>query len=400
MKAILVGIDFGTTFSKVCFRRGEDPEFIKFNETFFKESIVYFHNEKLYYNSTENSTPIKYFKYSIIGDELRDKKDKYESELISVFFLSCLIKESKKYIENAIGEKIEIINNMGAPIDNFIGNEKYRKIYNKIIHIAERVSELIEECYSCDLENLKYYYESLDNDEARDNVWPELYVESYSYLKNSNIGNGYYAIIDIGGGTVDFGVFEKQVIEESEHNDFYARAKEVWHNGVEVVIAKTSSESGLNEEEIRSYISEGVGNLNKKALLFLDKLKSEFKDKFVKELLVMLHEHEKLNVRRSTIMDVNVLICGGGANCKWYNDIIKNTEIGEGVHLSFSDLTDEAIPSNRLLISDALAKYLGNMPKIKGWPRTQEEVEQEKNEQRRYLEKKQEEITSYTLQDD
>jgi hypothetical protein len=372
-KVVILGIDFGTTFSKACFRYGTTLEFVKFNDkktsSYFKESIVYFKNNKLYYYPVENSKQIKYFKYSIIGNELQSKEIELNPEILSVFFLSCLIKESKNYIENFLSKKegIKIVN-IGAPVDNFIDNKKYNQkynIFNKIIHFAEQVSTHIEEDYSYDLDKLKEEYEIFKDDRTKNNnVLPELYAECCSYLSNPNVEDGFYAIIDIGGGTVDFGVFSKL------GRDIYLRGNKVWCMGVEVIITEICTKSGLTDKGIRDYIFKLNGKLNEKAILSLEELKSKFEEIFVKMLIELYKFLDK-----PSKMNISVLICGGGANCKWYENIIKKIKLGNAVHLAFRELNDKNIPDNRLRISESLAQYLEYIPnKIKGWPLSQEEL--------------------------
>jgi len=76
------------------------------------------------------------------------------------------------------------------------------------------------------------------------------------------------------------------------------------------------------------------------------------------------------------------LICGGGGNCEWYKDTIRNFRIGSGIHLKFDELNSEIIPNARLLTSYALAQFLGLIPEIKRWPLT---PEQRKNQEIGYI---------------
>lgn len=374
INGISLGIDFGTTYSKVCFRFRGSREFVKFGETQFRESIVYLHNDKLYYyRPVENSPPVKYFKYSIIGEEL--KNSEIDPKLSSVFFLMCLIEESKKYIKDFlskkgwnenIGDFLSI--NMGAPIDNFIGDENVKngKIYNKIIHSAKEMVQCdLLENYSCDLQKIQDYFGCIKN-ESTNNILPELYAETCTYLAHTNTADGLYAIIDIGGGTVDIGIFEKRGVE------IFVRVKEIWCNGVEVLIAKTHDKSGLDTDTIRRYISERNCNLNEDAIKFLNEQKQEFNNIFNK-VLSNLREYYALNKSISRYNEnkiINILICGGGANCEWYRKCIDFNNLIED-----NEFNHEGIPNKRLLISYALAQPLEDIKtEIKSWPLSEKTV--------------------------
>ena len=105
-KIVIVGIDFGTSFTKVYFNQSGEKQPLKFNvngkESYFLPTILYYNpkENKLYFHKKNSCIVLKYFKYSMISDELitnkslkANNKDLNRPEVLcSVYFLAFLIK--------------------------------------------------------------------------------------------------------------------------------------------------------------------------------------------------------------------------------------------------------------------------------------------------------------------
>ena len=130
---IFLGIDFGTSFTKVSYSYAptNNPEIqtIEWDyKEFLKPSIVYLQNHELYFEKPEgNEKEIKYFKYSIIEESLREKNlenttNNFE-KLCCVFFLANIIKNSLQHIKERLKitdeADLKIYVNMGVPLENF-----------------------------------------------------------------------------------------------------------------------------------------------------------------------------------------------------------------------------------------------------------------------------------------
>jgi hypothetical protein len=123
---INIGIDFGTSYSKVCYEQMREANFVMFNKSEYKPSVLYYNYDKkiIYYNKPSDGTDIekiKYFKYSMINDSLPksehlsiEKLSVQPEILCSVFFLSCLVKMAKVIshrllIAKSLAQRIEDI---------------------------------------------------------------------------------------------------------------------------------------------------------------------------------------------------------------------------------------------------------------------------------------------------
>lgn len=111
-KIVIIGIDFGTSFTKVYFNQGgEVKQPIQFevssSKSYFLPTELYYNptENKLYFHKDDNCEVLKYFKYSMINEGLLTSKELLQKNtafnikpefLCSVYYLACLIKEVKK----------------------------------------------------------------------------------------------------------------------------------------------------------------------------------------------------------------------------------------------------------------------------------------------------------------
>jgi hypothetical protein len=393
---INIGIDFGTSFSKVCFSTGKIFNFVKFNGCEYKDSVVYFdyNNNTLFYNkpdSGNNIEEIRYFKYSMIdeslpkGVNLSKLNIKTPEVLCSIFFIACLINESKDYIRqyfsNILNKStIEWSITMGVPIDNY--DDKNKALYDKILHIAYNlsISNGLSE-YSINLSSLdKYYKDNANNDipkygESPINTLPELYAESLAFLQNRNVPKGVYALMDVGGGTVDFAIMWK---EDNSALKFSMVSKDIKPLGIEIV--SNNIVNNNDTESIRKYMKE-CSTLKELPYIIQGKEK-EFKENlrrtFAKLVMCLKGSKETESAIRERNGKLPVFICGGGANHKWYEDgILKNREnlrpvLREGLKLEIrpvETLLPRALNINhRLLISYILSQRVEDIHALIGFP--------------------------------
>ena len=157
-KVVIIGIDFGTSFTKVYFNQdGEIKQPIQFEsngvKSFFLSTELFYdpQKNKVYLHELPDCEILKYFKYSMITDDLTTspklKKNnssiKVKPELLcSVYFLACLIKKVKKQIADILKtQDIKYIINMGCPINNYINKNK--GIYDKVLAAAYCLSDKV-----------------------------------------------------------------------------------------------------------------------------------------------------------------------------------------------------------------------------------------------------------------
>jgi hypothetical protein len=391
---VTIGIDFGTSFTKVCFSEGKSFHFVLFNGSKYKPSIIYYDhgNDRLYFVRPSNidTEEILYFKYSIIEESLPKGRRLSKSGvsikpeiLCGVFYLACLINESKKYIGNYFLNIMKNINiewsiTMGVPIDNYESGNK--NLYDKILHIANSLSNDFEK-YSVDLPYIDKYYKEHEvmkipkYGESRINTLPELYAESLAFLQNRNVANGVYALMDVGGGTVDLAVMLKE-----NQNEFSIVSKDIRPLGIEIVSNGISAcPKYVHEIKHDLKTNNQLSNLQyisiQKERTYKEKLRRCFAE------LVMDLKY-KSGATNEAIRKQNgklpVLICGGGTNHKWYEDgVLQNREnlkriLVEELKLEILPV-EKLLPSNisvnhRLLIAQTLSQPIEYIPELHGFP--------------------------------
>lgn len=170
------------------------------------------------------------------------------------------------------------------------------------------------------------------------------------YHQSDFVKDGVYAIIDIGGGTVDMALFQKITSDTTKNPNMYCLAQKVLPYGVEIL--QTAPETISN---------------------------TEFKQVFS----LMLNESKHyLAVDYSQYNKIDVFFLGGGSNNSWYLNNIKNMLVEYKLErsgipdLAFSRSINDFIQSEekllrknqRLVISQMLARHRDEIDNVKGFP--------------------------------
>lgn len=275
-----LGIDFGTSFTKIAYSFGNNNDTIKFGEKEYKQSIVYYDKKtkKLLFfrNNTETIMKIRYFKATMQKekdlDGLKEYAFKYPEKpeiednfelLCSIFFLANIIKFATMYISDYAKVKASPLVSMGIPVS---WNDEKNEIYNKALYGAlvlydEGNSEKID-ITRIDIEELYDTYKkalcTFDNNEfdPKTSDWhmtmPEIISEINFFLTKKRIPEGLYCIVDVGGGTTDLAFLSKEKVVLINKLGFYCKYALVKRLGAEI---KTK----MNENEYLSRFSEAFG---------------------------------------------------------------------------------------------------------------------------------------------
>lgn len=278
-KDIYVGLDFGTSFTKVAYYLDNNNKgIISFGESFFKPSVVYFNRKKelSLFRVNPDDRQIRFFKATMIADkkaysELRyddlgvDDYENYEL-LCSVFFLGNII----RYIRHYLNEKYNCVSNlfisMGIPMSK---SDKDVEVYNKAFHAAIALSDLPRDIFTFSLSELNEFYNkkistfSINdyNPQAEGFInctMPELFTEALYMVQRRDFDEGLYLIIDIGGGTADYALIKKEAANaRSMQFRYYCPSAVVAHLGNEVREAcqDTEAETVYINQFARMYLS-------------------------------------------------------------------------------------------------------------------------------------------------
>lgn len=393
-KVVIIGIDFGTSFTKVYFNQdGEIKQPIQFEVNGVKS---FFLPTELFYNPKKNEVClhelpdceiIRYFKYSMISDELttstnltnHNKSLKVKPELLcSVYFLACLIKRVKKQISDILKTKdIKYIINMGCPINNF--TDKNKGIYDKVLATAYCLSDNVP-TDGMNITDLCQYYGRYNqiNPNLPPNLQtvPELYAEALWFIEQPSTGEGLYTILDIGGGTVDFATISVTRTEEGEkRTQIYSQ--KVMPLGIEMLLQYMYPSEYIFERETC------IDSLKIKDIRLPFGWKSEYNEdrklkkahEFDVEFATGIGEVKERNQKlmekqnsRNTIIPYYTF--GGGADFNWYHSIIRSHRTAfEKANIpppTRQLVLLEGIPDNRLIIAEQLTR--SSFPQINGFP--------------------------------
>lgn len=440
-RTVYIGLDFGTTYTKVAYRVGGDNDDRKYSvsfigdngkQTFYKPSILIFDssdNTLLFEGGVENRncSKVRFFKITMLVDCLKKNRSlnsdsvpyiaTNKERLCSVFFLAWIIHYSKKKICEEQKLNISDIDwciNLGVPlVRNDAMGESRREICREVLNVAfalEREGMLENRMSLTELDVFYTRHHEL-RDNRRLNVVPELYAEVLMYQQDNNVPNGFYAVVDIGGGTSDVAVFYKKY-DNNHQSHVTCVAQAVAPFGFESTARHIAT--GVEKYKIDSakdflikrrgviYLSRRYGinpqqqpKMVNPALCFMTEAASsnivpdklmESRNKF-NTLYSKIINEAKTNYRNTILnlarqgIGITCFIMGGAGSVslyrqcvKWVNSVImpqlrlraRIKDIAE--HLADQDLllmeTDQ-----RLLISQMLAQPIRQIPRLNNWIR-------------------------------
>lgn len=380
---IYIGIDFGTTFTKVSFqvgaREGATKYSIRFSpgqseEAYCLPSKLGYdkHTDELVFTQSPESMgvdEVKYFKYSMIEKGVPrhrdlDKRTALKNDpqrLCSAFYLAHLIRSIRQKIlaHPAVKGRFESHRwyiNMGVPVSDF--NAKPKPIYDEALNVAWQLADgdvLSERTGLTMLDAL--YSKGVNHSTWSDrlNTVPELYAELIMFLQDKAVDTGFYTVVDIGGGTVDLAVFFKRIDMFSKNIDIYCVAQDVCPLGYEMY----RTVLGQDEAYKRMYRSYGA---------LID--------------AAYQHNHREMKKVKERHGLLTHFFMGGARNVRFYHDVVANMS---QVHCNSwicypGSCEDDMVrfmrgkgnldvnDNPRLLISQMLAQPYEKMPELSGQP--------------------------------
>lgn len=265
---------------------------------------------------------------------------KYDIELINLFFLSNVIKETKKKIKEIISEdNIEWYCTIGLPV-SYHNNVFIYKI-NQLFKIAMLLSE--EEIPN-KLNNLNNYYNIHKNENLNHvncYVYPEIAAAILGYYYSSFFKDGLHLYFDIGGGTLDMIFFS---FERPGHNSNKGKAELISgiieSNGIQAIAcdlakynkiikdigydiykSKLSIDNILesNEKKVIEYYKKLIEKQIKQLVTDTSLKRATFFDQFMEQQRNVLGQFTTKND-----ITIDIFLGGGGYKSKLYLDYFKN----------------------------------------------------------------------------
>ena len=390
-KIVIVGIDFGTSYTKVYFNQdGEIKLPLRFNvdgqDSYFLPTQLFYSPQynKIYFTKQAGTECLKFFKYSMINDGLLTSQtlrqnnkfnDSLKPEfLCSIYYLANLIKNIKGQISGLLKTKdIKYTFNMGCPIENW--DDKDRGKYDEVLSLGYVLSDTVED--GIDFSSLYEFYQSNKNKNFENlQTVPELYAEALWFIEQPSTGEGLYTILDVGGGTVDFAsIYVFRTAEGEKKTKIYSQ--NVMPLGIEILLQY------MFPIDYESKRSDRLYQLKTKSVIMPFGWEKKYEEN---RNLLKAHEFDvkfasgiaEVKERNRTLMDEQNLkrkqipyyTFGGGADFNWYHSIIDSHKYAFSnaniPPLTRQDVILNAIPDNRLIIAEQLTR--SNFPDIDGFP--------------------------------
>jgi len=338
---IHLGIDFGTTWTKVAYRN--------LNESYSadvvftgKEGIPASFARSVLYRNTEGyrfPDDISAFESSSLPGEtlIRDIKMKFNKDnnyfsdyRASVFYLSCIIRKSKEFIlrQLKLSGTISRINwtaTIGMPTAYRKSpiERRNQKLLSQAWHLADRWDKdtiTFSRLYQLIKENPEINKSDLS-------VMPELQANIYALTHSPNMPDGLYALFDIGGGTLDGSVFNIQRKNGMRQVQVYQTKVDDF--GVDIILQLLEREGYLIDEN--GSILDWRDVMKSDLYLLPEEIQSNKLNEYTKPINILTGEviWKSKQASRTELVwyekELPFLYCGGGADYHWYRKSIEST---------------------------------------------------------------------------
>ena len=410
---IYIGLDFGTAFTKAAYEITPSNEHRKYSVKFSSEdstdgflfpSVLYYdadHARLMISQSTENTPKLEYFKLLMVNDTLQRNQILHsgqyptvndKEQLCSAFYLGYVFSLIRATIKNNpaarnVNTDSHWYVNMGIPIESDT-EEKEIRIFRTVLNVAWAYS--LENPFTdmADLFSLDAFFSEHREDLSESlNVYPELFAEVLLYQQDPNIPDGFYTVVDIGGGTADIATFRKYKPEGSDTKVECLRKNVVWLGYDSLAGRVNAAEEGVPTEEIKDLLNNGSIDFNDDTLAGLQRFYSVDTSKLrecrkgfrtaygscvmgTKEF-----RYDEMGMEAVRGKEMKFFPLGGAGSVAFYEQAIsymidaqKNSDIPRAVkesifhYLRGNNLFEEK--SNRLLISQMLAQPYEQLPEI------------------------------------
>lgn len=373
---IRLGIDLGTSYSKVVWRLGEETVFpVCFGKNdlslnnYLMPSVIGFERERIVFGFEAlpfADSSISNFKMCLAceskddGDcnikkcSLTNWKPEFfaaalkneETKFVNALFLAKLLARTKKIILAELTEKQGFpatvkpkwTANYAVP-DTFIEQSEIAAAFREVLRMAWLIAEILiekpelddrqtlAECYFAAQGLAKESSEILDDEEFGCSPYPEVGAEVASIVMPKTSLPGLYAFVDVGAGTIDASVFRYfRDGKEAKRPPYAANVVKLGAAHIETRANQQfikHSAHWLKEvkEEYVSLTDHERGRLLKPIISFLKEAAHNIKDEARQSLIEVFSQayHEK-ECDVAQWQDLKLVLGGGGSKLKSYQD--------------------------------------------------------------------------------
>ena len=425
-----LGIDFGTSFTKVCFRNAgtEQSEVVNFGESTLESALIpsvvtVGSDGSLDLQADENCGVCRRnLKMKLVGAASMDGECRHWQEVsldddfviraLSSWFLAKVALKARDWIagnrkELFTGRAVIWTANVGVPVDHCDSQDI--RVFDEVFRVAGKWAEQgrVPGDLRSTIERYNADVKATTETPTDCHAWPELAAAVQSFVISREAREGIYLYFDIGGGTVDGVSFNLFAPDGEKSVNFYAGKVEslgisaiagsfgdlarqietllLNHGTAEANGELSSSEPGKQLLAKRNEVQQIVGYVVTTAK------KNDRRDWEKPESQDFFGSRERLTVRdQSKMVRLPVFVGGGGANSKWYREAIASTHADfkhEAIKVPPygllevpypSDLDMNGLPSesfHRFAIAYGLSVPFGEGPEVR-LPSELEQIEQ------------------------
>jgi len=356
--ALNLGIDFGTSFTKVCFRdvARDRSEIITFTDdvTHLEEALLPTKigvlsdgtliagltaaEWKPYENQVQ--TTVEFIKMRLANCDLPQGAESWQLkkipglsedetiENLCAYYLSRVMTRAKAWIrqnkpELIINQKIEWSANVGVPVE-YCDSPPIKR-FQKVLSLAWLLSNE-PQTEQMTIENLrdrlKPLRATLKETTIDCHAIPEIAAEVWSLLNSREVDEGFYVLFDVGDGTLDGSSFRYWNDEGEKKIDFYFG--KVNPLGVTAFSQRLAQELGIAETDVKNTV---CGNSTR----YSDQFQTSTARKEIQRLVakVVLEGSQRHREHGFTVMKgkttLDLLIGGGGGQTSFYTQAITST---------------------------------------------------------------------------
>lgn len=355
--ALNLGIDFGSSFTKVCFRNigTNTSEIVTFSnnynnlqEAILSTKIGILDNGTLIAGLTptewekrdrEVIKEIEFIKMRLADLDAQNQENSWRLETLTeldtpetvenlcAYYLSCVIQKTKHWIENNKQElitnaQIDWSANIGVPVEYC--DSPTSKRFEKVLSLAWLLSQQRSPEYTIQSlgDRVRELQPILDREPQECNAIPEISAEALSFVNSVGAPEGFYVFFDVGDGTLDGASFRYWRDDGEAKLDFYSAM--VKPLGLTALSQMLGQELKLSAKEMKNLIVTDRVDLNQ--------LSSNSSKKQIHVLVgSVIVNGIKLIKKKTPVFnkylqkELNMFIGGGGGKLNFYTNSIMAT---------------------------------------------------------------------------
>jgi hypothetical protein len=365
--AINLGIDFGTSFTKACFRDvgREHSGIITFRgrslQSALVPSVVYFDRDgKLYREPrfrSDGCTPVRYLKMRLAGVPIEDGSSQALasygdidelSRALSSWFLAMLMRDCQQWLAEHERDRLKNRHivwsaNVGVPVEHYDSDKL--KVFDEVLAVAWlwiKQGTIPADVASA----LKAYgaaRSSVVPGEIDCHAFPEIAAAVQSFIISREARPGIYIYFDVGGGTVDGVAFDFVGHNGERRVNFYSG--KVAPLGVSALLTRLGSNGSVSHDHegldrlLRTCDRVSLCNVGDDLQRLVAKVivtakRKDPRDWRIDDIQVFGTKKSSFKgLKPSNVRPLVIFVGGGGSRSRWYKETIESTH-GEFKHSS------------------------------------------------------------------